>query len=188
MEKRNRLRLFAFLFLSIPVYLINDLRVLFFALLLSFGLFFALRIPLRFLKGLIYANGFMFFIVATLLLFNFKENWKTALEIFLKGNTVLVLTFALVLPMGILGLTRTLKGLGVSEKFSLMVFLAYRYIHSLREEYEKIKKSAALRGFESKFSIRTYKIYGYILGALMVKTYFKARQVYKAMLCRGFGG
>lgn len=181
-------RLILFVLLSLMVYPIYNVKVLLFALFTSTVLFFLLKTPVRYLKGLIYANTFMFFIVGTLLLFDFKNNLHTAAVIFLKANTLLMLTFALVLPLGIVRLVRTLRKFSVPEKFTLMVLLAYRYIYSLREEYEKLKKAASLRGFEPGFNLRTYKTYGYLLGALTLKTYFKARQVYKAMLCRGFGG
>jgi cobalt/nickel transport system permease protein len=130
----------------------------------------------------------MFFIVVTLLLFDFKNNLTTAVVIFLKANALLVFTFALVLPLGVVKLARTLEELKVPKNFTLMMLLSYRYIYSIREEYEKISKAAKLRGFEPGFNIRTYRTYGYMLGMLTLKTYFKARQVYKAMVCRGFGG
>jgi len=188
MKDGGKVRLLAFVFVTAAVYPINSPLALFILLLVAFGVFFALKTPPRYLKGLLYANTFTLFVVITLLLFDFERNLKTAAVIFLKANTLLVFTFALVLPLGVVGLARTLRELGVSEKFVLMLLLSYRYLHSVREEYEKISKAAKLRGFEPSFNLRTYRTYGYLLGMLTLKTYLKARQVYKAMLCRGFGG
>ncbi len=182
-----KIRLISFVFLSLIIYPIHSIKLLFLAMLGSLLLFFVLNTPLKFLKGLIYANTFTVFIVVSLLLLDFKNNLTTALVIFLKSNTILLLTFSLVLPLGITTLIRTLESFKVPKKFTLMVFLSYRYISSIKEEYEKMKKAAQLRGFEPKFNLRTYKIFGYMLGTLTLKTFFKARQVYKAMVCRGFG-
>jgi len=184
---REKVRLFVYLLITLLVYPINSPLLLFFVLLIAFAVFFALKTPVRFLRSLFYANIFMFFIVGTLLLFDFERNLKTATVIFLKATAILVFTFALILPLGVVKLTRTLEAVGVPKKFTLMVLLSYRYIHSVREEYEKISKAAKLRGFEPHFNLKTYRTYGYMLGMLTLKTYFKARQVYKAMLCRGYG-
>jgi len=184
----EKIRLLIFVLITLLIYPINSPLLLLFILLIAFAVFFALKTPAKFLKGLFYANTFMFFIVGTLLLFDFEGNLKTAAVIFLKANALLVFTFALVLPLGVVKLARTLEALGVPKKFSLMMLLSYRYIHSVREEYEKISKAAKLRGFEPGFNLKTYRTYGYMLGMLTLKTYFKARQVYKAMLCRGYGG
>ncbi len=185
---REKLRVISLFLLVVFLYPINSPKVLLFCLLAAFFLYFLLKTPLRFLKGLIYANTFTFFIVGTLLLFDFEGNLKTAGVIFLKANALLVFTFALVLPLGVVKLVRTLSSLGVPEKLTLMMLLSFRYIHTLREEYEKLKRAAKLRGFEGGTNFRSYKVYGYLLGALTLKAYFKARQVYKAMLCRGFEG
>ena len=185
---REKIRVITFLLLIALLYPINSPKVLLFCLLAAFFIYFFLKTPLRFLRGLIYANTFTFFIVLTLLLFDFRGNLETAEVIFLKANTILVFTFALVLPLGVVRLVRTLSSLGLSERFTLMMLLSFRYIHTLREEYEKLRKAAKLRGFEGGSNLRSYKVYGYLLGALTLKTYFKARQIYKAMLCRGFEG
>ena len=183
--KYARLRVLLFFLLLFAVYPINSLPilgVLFLFTLLGMVLF---KVPLSGLKLALYGNLFLVFIVISLLILDFKHNWQTALGIFLKANTIFGLTDILILPLGVVGFVRALEGFGISKKFTLLVFLSYRYIYSLKREYETMKKALACRGFEPKTDLRTYKVYGYLLGMLTVKTYLKAKEVYKAILCRG---
>ena len=182
---QNRLRVLLFFLLLFAVYPINSLpflAILFFLTLLGMVVF---KVPFKGLKLALYGNLFLVFIVVSLLLLDLKNNWQTALAIFLKANTIFGLTNILIIPLGVVGFVRALEGLGVSKKFTLLVFLSYRYIYSLKREYETMKKALACRGFEPRTNIRTYRIYGYLLGMLTLKTYLKAKEVYKAMLCRG---
>jgi len=184
-SKYNRLRVLLFFLLLLAVYPISSptiLGILFLLTLLGMVFF---RVPLKGLKLALYGNLFLVFVVVSLLILDFKNNWQTALAIFLKANTIFGLTNILILPLGVVGFIRTLEEMGISKKFTLLVFLSYRYIHSLKREYETMNKALACRGFEPKTDIRTYKVYGYLLGMLTVKTYLKAKEVYKAMLCRG---
>jgi len=186
-RKRNadRLRVLLFALLLLAVYPINSAPVLGVLFLLTVAGFWVFRVPLSGLKLALYGNLFLAFVVISLLLLDFKNNWETALVIFLKANTIFGFTNLLIIPLGVVRLAKALEGLGISKKFTLLLFLSYRYIHSLGREYETMKKALACRGFEPKTSLRTYRVYGYLLGMLTVKTYIKAKEVYKAMLCRG---
>jgi len=184
--KREKLRLGAFLLFALAVYLTPDLKLLLIEFALSLLALFIFRVPLRLLRLALYGNFFLLFVVLSLLLIDFERYLTEALAIFLKANAIFALSNALVIPMGVIKLAKVLNQLGVSQKLTLLLVLSYRYIHSLREEYGKMKKALACRGFEPKSDLRTYKVYGYLLGMLTVKTYLKAREVYKAMLCRGF--
>lgn len=185
-EHIYRLRVIVFFLLTIIVYLTNNLQFLFFELIAAIILFFSLRANLKLLKSLFYANIFTFFIVLSLLILNFHKNLNLALEIFLKSNTILVLTFGLVIPIGVLNLIKTLEDLYFPKKLTFLTFLAYRYISTLEREYKNLKKAILLRGFEPKTSLGTYKTYGYLLGVLILKTFLKAREVYKATVLRGW--
>ncbi len=184
-ERKNKIRLLSFLILSIFVYSVNNFFLLSLLLLGSFAIFFILKTPKRYIKGLIYANYFTVFVVASLLIIDFKGNLSLATTIFIKSNILLLLGFSLILPMGMFNLVKTLESLGVPKKFSLMVLLSYRYLETFREEYGKMKKAAACRGFEPKLSLSTYRTYGYLLGSLTLKSFLKSKEIYKAMLLRG---
>jgi cobalt/nickel transport system permease protein len=184
--KREKLRLLVFLTSAFAVYLTQNLTFLLIEFFISLWTLFIFKVPLRFLQTALYGNIFLLFVVISLLLIDFEKYLTEAMAIFLKANAIFALTNALIIPMGVIRFAKVLNQLGVSSKLTLLLVLSYRYIHSLREEYGKMKKALACRGFEPKSNLRTYKIYGYLLGMLTVKTYLKAREVYKAMLCRGF--
>jgi cobalt/nickel transport system permease protein len=69
-----------------------------------------------------------------------------------------------------------------------ILFFSYRYLHTVKEEYERMMKAAKCRGFKPQSSVRTYRTFAYILANLLVRSYKRADRVYKAMLCRGFKG
>jgi len=178
----------AFLAAALLIYALDSVRALMLALALSSLLFFLLRTPRNYLKGLLYANAFTLLVIAGLLFTDPIAHLRTAAVIFLKANALLLLTFALVLPAGLLELLRTLEGLGLPKRLVLLALLSYRYLTTLRDEYEKLKRAAACRGFEPSPSLRTYRTYGYLLGALTAKSLLKAKEVYKAMTLRGLEG
>ncbi|RTZ67859.1 MAG: hypothetical protein DSZ30_05100 [Aquificaceae bacterium] len=184
--KREKAKFLVFLITTTAVYLTDNLNLLFLEFSLSLLALIVFKIPLRFLKLALYGNLFLLFIVLSLLLLDFEKNLTTAIAIFLKANTIFALSNALIIPMGVVKFARVLNEIGVSRKLTLLLVLSYRYIHSLREEYGKMKKALACRGFQPKTELRTYRVYGYLLGMLTVKTYLKAREIYKAILCRGF--
>jgi len=149
MEKVNgkrfdRIRVLLFAALLLAVYPINSLPILallFPLTLLAFPIF---KVPLKGLKLALYGNIFLAFVVFSLLLLDLKNNWETALVIFLKANIVFGITNILVIPLGVVRLAKALEGLGISKKFTLLLFLSYRYIHSLKREYETTKKGPRL--------------------------------------------
>jgi len=181
--KGEKAKLFIFLITTTAVYLTDNLKLLLLEFSLSLLTFFFFKIPLKFLKFALYGNFFLFFVVFSLLIL---ENFHTAMAVFLKANTIFALTNILIIPMGVVKLAKVLNELGVSRKLTFLLVLSYRYFHSLREEYGKMGKAIACRGFQPKTELRSYRVYGYLLGMLTVKTYLKAREIYKAMLCRGF--
>jgi len=183
--KIYQLRVFLFLTFSILVYLTNSIDLLMFELVFALLIFLTIKESFRFLKGLLVANTFTFFIVITLLLTDFSQNFNLALIIFLKSNTILLLTFSLVLPIGVLKLIKTFESLKFPKKLTLLMLLSYRYISTFREEFEKLRKAAVLRGLEPKMDIQTYRTYGYLLGVLVLKTFVRAKEVYKSMVLRG---
>ncbi|HBE44553.1 MAG TPA: cobalt ECF transporter T component CbiQ, partial [Deltaproteobacteria bacterium] len=78
--------------------------------------------------------------------------------------------------------------LRVPKRLVTVFFLFYRYLTVIHEEYLKIRRTAAVRGFIPKTNIHTYKTYAYMIGGMIIKSYERAEEIYKAMLCRGFQG
>lgn len=88
----------------------------------------------------------------------------------------------------ILNLTYALKSLYFPDKIVYLFFLIYRYIFIILKEYKRLENALKARGFIPKTSFHTYRVYGYLTGNLLIKSYDRAEQIHRAMLCRGFKG
>ncbi len=111
-----------------------------------------------------------------------------ALLISLKSNAIVITAISLLSSGGIFNLVRALSDLRIPDKLIYIFFLFYRYTYVLFSEYETIKQGLKIRGFEPKTSFHTYRTYGYVLGALLLKGYERSEKIHRAMLCRGFEG
>ncbi|WP_163327941.1 cobalt ECF transporter T component CbiQ [Desulfurobacterium thermolithotrophum] len=156
---------------------------------------------LKALKPLLFANTFLIFIVLSMIFtyespnmlhFGFLslsiDGLKYGLFLFLKSNEILILMLLLLSTSSVFSIFHALHHLKLPNKLTQLLFFTYRYIYTIKDEYNIMMKAAKCRGFKPKTSIFTYKTFAYILGNLLVRSYRKADKIYKAMLCRGFKG
>lgn len=68
----------------------------------------------------------------------------------------------------------------------LMSFM-YRYIFVLLDEAKRLMRARALRYFGSRYS-EQFRIIGYMIGILFIRTFERAKRIYSAMIIRGFTG
>lgn len=113
---------------------------------------------------------------------------RDAALITLKSNTIILALIALTTTMSVFTLGRALGDLHIPSKVVHLIFLSYRYIHVMYQEYRRLIKAAKIRGFHPRNNIHTYRTYAYLVGMLFVKSYDRAERVRAAMLCRGFQG
>lgn len=116
------------------------------------------------------------------------EGLKYALSITIKCNAIIIATITLLSTSSVFSLAHAMLHLKIPKKLVTVFFLFYRYITVIHEEYLKIKRAVALRGFVPKTNLHTYKTYAYMVAGLLIKSYERADEIYKAMLCRGFQG
>ncbi|GAB5047429.1 cobalt ECF transporter T component CbiQ [Thermodesulfovibrio sp. TK110] len=116
------------------------------------------------------------------------EGLLYALSITLKANAIIIATITLLSTSSINALAHAMLHLKAPKKLVTVFFLFYRYITVIHDEYLKIKRAVIARGFVPKTSIHTYRTYAYIVGGMLIKSYERAEEIYKAMLCRGFQG
>lgn len=114
------------------------------------------------------------------------EGINYALSITIKCNAIVLATITLLSTSSVFSLAHAMLHLKIPTKLVTIFFLFYRYITVIHREYLNIKKAVALRGFIPKTNIHTYKTYAYIIGGVLLKSYDRAEEIYKAMLCRGF--
>lgn len=105
-----------------------------------------------------------------------------------KSVTILALFTTLVASMPAAAIGHGLHRLRVPDKLVFLFLMAYRYIHVIHEEYQRLMRAAKFRGFRPATSLHAYKTYAYLAGMLFVRAAFRANRVYHAMLCRGFTG
>jgi cobalt/nickel transport system permease protein len=116
------------------------------------------------------------------------EGVNYALSITIKCNAIILATITLLSTSSVFHLSHTMLHFKIPKKLVTVFFLFYRYLTVIHEEYVKIKRAVAVRGFAPKTNLHTYKTYAYIVGGMLIKSYDKAEEIYKAMLCRGFKG
>ncbi|MBC7189582.1 cobalt ECF transporter T component CbiQ [Thermodesulfovibrio yellowstonii] len=116
------------------------------------------------------------------------EGINYALSITIKCNAIIIATITLLSTSSVFSLAHAMLHLKMPKKLVTVFFLFYRYITVIHEEYLKIKRAVALRGFIPKTNLHTYKTYAYIVGGMLIKSYERAEEIYRAMLCRGFQG
>ena len=117
-----------------------------------------------------------------------KEGILLATLISLKSNTIILALMALMSTMSIFTMGRALRDLHVPSKIVHLIFMTYRYIHVIYQEYNRLIQAMKIRGFHPGNNIHTYRTYAYLVGMLLVKSYERAERVHAAMLCRGFHG
>ncbi|SMP11822.1 cobalt/nickel transport system permease protein [Desulfurobacterium pacificum] len=139
----------------------------------------------RIFRILLAADAFLIFLVVSAFIYG---NVSLGLLLFLKSNEILVISIALLMTSEPFQIFRAFRDFRLPAKLVQLFFLTYRYIYTIYDEYRLMLKSAYCRGFRPKTSLNTYKTYAYILANLLVKSYFRADRIYKAMLCRGFRG
>jgi len=83
-----------------------------------------------------------------------------------------------------------LKALEILKIPRVMILIAsffYRYMFLLVDQIMKIKNARDSRSFK-KNPLYQFKIIGYMVGELFIRTYDRAERIYLAMLSRGFNG
>ena len=117
-----------------------------------------------------------------------QEGVKYALSITIKCNAIIIATITLLSTSPVFSLTHGMLHFKVPKRLVTIFFLCYRYLTIIHEEYLKIKRAAGIRGFTPKTNLHTYKTYAYMIGGMLIKSYERAEEIYKSMLCRGFQG
>lgn len=84
------------------------------------------------------------------------------------------------------GICLALEKLGVPDVLVTQLLLLYRYIFVLGDEVLRLAQARRLRSFGHRgLGLR---VYGMMLGQLLLRSFARAQRVYQAMLCRGFDG
>jgi len=113
---------------------------------------------------------------------------ELALLISLKTNAIVLILTALTATSSILAIGHSLQRVGLPHKLILLLLTTYRYLGLIEREYQRLRRSAALRCFATTTSLHTYRTYGYLIGMTLIHSYDHSQRIHKAMLMRGFQG
>jgi cobalt/nickel transport system permease protein len=112
--------------------------------------------------------------------------WLSFASIILRFTLTVAAALVLVCTTGMNDVCMALERLGVPDVIATQLLLLYRYIFVLAERTLAMSRARSLRSFERRGM--GLRVYGQILGHLLLRTYARAQSIYNAMLCRGFDG
>jgi cobalt/nickel transport system permease protein len=84
------------------------------------------------------------------------------------------------------GICLALQKLRVPDVLVTQLLLLFRYIFVLGDEVNRMSQARRLRSFGRRGM--GWRVYGQMLGQLLLRTFARAQRVYLAMKCRGFDG
>lgn len=106
----------------------------------------------------------------------------------LKANAIVCIFLALIATMNFPTMGHALRQLRVPAKVVFLFLFAYRYVHVIAAEWQRLRTSARLRGFVPGTNPRTYAVIGNLVGMVLVNSFDRSQRVYQAMILRGFSG
>ncbi|HPI93244.1 MAG TPA: cobalt ECF transporter T component CbiQ [Deltaproteobacteria bacterium] len=92
----------------------------------------------------------------------------------------------LVAVTGFTGVCMALERFGVPKTFTTQLMMLYRYIFVLTSEGMRMARARDLRSVGRKGS--GLKVYGSLIGYLLIRTWNRAQRIHMAMLSRGYRG
>ncbi len=108
------------------------------------------------------------------------------LTLMMKGVLTVLASYLLVATTSIDKLCHALRMIHVPRWLVTQLLLIYRYISVLLEEANKITQAYALRAPGQKGV--AFKVWGSLLGQLLIRTVDRASEIYESMCLRGFTG
>lgn len=112
--------------------------------------------------------------------------WVSFLSILLRFTLTVSAALALIGTTGFSTVCMALGKLGAPRVFVVQLLFLYRYLFVLAEEGLRMVRARNLRSFSGRG--RGLKVYGSMLGQLLLRTMDRAQRIHQAMLCRGFDG
>ena len=112
--------------------------------------------------------------------------WITLLSIVLRGLLSLQALLLLIRTTGWHRLCRTLQRIGVPEPFTTQLLFVHRYLCVLLREGITLSMAREARSF----GCRSYplRVWGPLIGQLLLRTFDRAERIGQAMAARGFTG
>ncbi len=107
-------------------------------------------------------------------------------SLLIKGCLTVTAGGLLICTMSIEDLAKALRKLHVPKLITSQLVFMYRYIFILIESVEQVNNAYMLRAPNQKGI--NFKVWGSLLGQLLLRSFDKAERIYNAMILRGFNG
>ena len=117
-----------------------------------------------------------------------QEGVQLTILVTIKANAAALFMLALLGTDDPIHLAQGMRALGSSSKLALLFALTTRYLGLVLEEYERVRRAMAARGFSPKATLRDYKILANSAAISFLRGADRAEHIRRAMLCRGFAG
>ncbi len=111
--------------------------------------------------------------------------WISFVSILLRALLAAAAAIVLVAVTGFPAICGALERLGMPIVLAIQLSLLYRYLAVLGEEAMRMTTARELRGGGRPLSIR---LYGVLMGRLLMRTWGRAERIHRAMCARGFVG
>jgi cobalt/nickel transport system permease protein len=108
------------------------------------------------------------------------------LSILIRFTLTVLAAFILVAMTGFAGVCLALERFRVPRVFCVQLMLLYRYIFVLSDEASRMARAREMRSSGSKG--KGIRVFGSLVGHLLLRTWDRAQRVHMAMLSRGFTG
>ncbi len=112
--------------------------------------------------------------------------WVSFLSILVRFFLTIGTAFILIATTSFHGLCLALQRLGVPQVLTVQLLFVYRYLFVLGDEAVRLVRARALRSFAGRG--QGMKVFGHMVGHLLLRTMDRAQRIHLAMLCRGFTG
>ncbi|NLE23075.1 MAG: cobalt ECF transporter T component CbiQ [Actinobacteria bacterium] len=112
--------------------------------------------------------------------------WISFASIVLRFLLTVAAALVLTATTSFAGVCLALEKLRVPEPLVTQLLLLYRYVFVLGDETRRMAQARRLRSFGRRG--RDWRVYGQMLGHLLLRTFARAQRIYLAMKARGFDG
>jgi len=112
--------------------------------------------------------------------------WLSFVSILLRFTLSVTAALVLIATTSFTGVCLALERLGAPRAFVLQLLFLHRYLFVLVEEGTRLVRARALRSFRSRG--HGLRVFGHLIGQLLLRTLDRAQRIHMAMLCRGFDG
>jgi cobalt/nickel transport system permease protein len=112
--------------------------------------------------------------------------WVSFASIMIRFILTVSAALILVAGTGLNAVCLALERMGAPASFVVQLLFLYRYIFVLTDEALRLVRARSLRSFQGRGL--GFRVVGYLIGQLLLRTLERAQRIHRAMLSRGFDG